>query len=169
MLETLLLALKNNIDCNETDQITCKEWLQNKKFKSSDLVFLNILNTDYEKKIISDVFRNCVRLNSSFSDSLQILELATELVLINIETPVLENSNDLQSWKNSLKSFRYPQSAASDQTLKTKLESLSWPHGSKVKFERRGDRAGIELKVFITGNTDLAKIISSLERIKEEI
>ena len=53
--------------------------------------------------------------------------------------------------------------------LKEKLESLSWPYGSKIKFERRGDRAGIELKLFISSSSDLTKVISSLERVKENI
>ena len=46
---------------------------------------------------------------------------------------------------------------------------LPWPYGSKLKFERRGDRAGIELKVFITSEADLIKTIAALEQVKSKI
>ncbi len=166
MLETLLLAVA---DFKTIDKNQILAWIETKKFKSEDFVFFNILQTESEKKIISKAFQNCYLLNASFSDTRMILELATELVMLDINHPILSKSGDLNTWKDSLKNLRYPQITLSDQDLKTKLESLPWPYGAKIKFERRGDRAGVELKLFITSSADLLKSISALERVKEQL
>ena len=82
---------------------------------------------------------------------------------------LFENSSDVPTWKNHLKKIRYPMTSQNEEQLKDRLENLPWPYGSKVKFERRGDRSGVELKVFIASSVDLTKVISSLERIKEQL
>ncbi len=170
MLENVLLKALNTYnhdpDHNRNQVIS---WFETKKMKPSDLTFLNILKTESEKIRISECFLKCYLLNASFSDTLQILELATELVMINSESAVASDTTDLNVWKNELKKLRYPQTTLSDQDLKNKLESLPWPYGAKIKFERRGDRAGVELKLFITSTADLTKSISALERVKEQI
>jgi hypothetical protein len=170
MLENVLLtALQKQNLHQDISQDQILSWVQSKKIKSTDLTFLNILKTDNEKKMISECFLKCFSLNASFSETLQILELATELVMINSETAVLTETTNINTWKSELKKLRYPQTTLSDQELKAKLEALPWPYGAKVKFERRGDRAGIEVKLFISSTADLTKSISALERVKEQI
>jgi hypothetical protein len=166
MLENVLLKALNT---QKLDQDQVLSWVNSKKIKQSDLTFLNILKTETEKIRISECFLKCHLLNASFSDTLQILEWAAELVMMNSKTPILSDATDINTWKSELKKLRYPQTTLSDQDLKTKLESLPWPYGAKIKFERRGDRAGIELKLFITSTADLTKSISALERVKEQI
>jgi hypothetical protein len=169
MLETLLLAAEKKADIFKIQPETLKNWAGEKKFKSSDFSFLNLIKTDLEINNLSDAFIQCFKLSASFSDTIQILELCTELILINSENKILQNDGTVHNWKLVLKQLRYPQTTLSDSILKEKLESLAWPYGSKIKFERRGDRAGIELKLFISSSSDLTKVISSLERVKETI
>lgn len=169
MLETLLLASENKANAFNINPEALKTWVLEKKFRSNDFSFLNLIKTDSEMSILSEACLQCFKLSASFSDTIQILELCTELMLINSETKILQNCENLISWKSALKQLRYPQTTQSDAVLKEKLESLSWPYGSKIKFERRGDRAGIELKLFISSSSDLTKVISSLERVKENI
>ncbi len=169
MLETILSMALKQLDNQENEQNSFNAWLADKKFKPNDFSVLRILKTDEEKHKIAEIFLKCQTLNSSFSDTIKIVETATELVMINPSTPLLNNSENLADWKIALQKLRYPQTTNTDAFLKDKLETLPWPTGAKTKFERRGDRAGVELKLFITSQADLTKAISALERVKEQL
>jgi hypothetical protein len=82
---------------------------------------------------------------------------------------LFESSHDFSKWSESLKKLRYPQTSLRDESLKQKFESLPWPAGSKVKFERRGDKSGVELKIFISGQADVTKAVAALERVGQEL
>lgn len=144
-------------------------WVEAKKVKPSDLVFLNPLKTDLHWSLLIKGLKLIIELRLSYADSLKYLELFSELILMGFDETLFEMSHDQKSWLTHLKKLRYPATTARDENLKTKLEKLPWPYGAKTKFERRGDRAGIELKVFVTSEADLIKIISSLERVKEQL
>ncbi len=181
MLHSLILALKDQIPNSETDQdfADFKTWVVDKKFKDSDLSFLKILQTTnhlqqaqaqpVQLHLLARCFYQCYLLKASFSETLQILETTSELILMGHNETVFEKAAALTAWKQHLKSLRYPHATKTDEELKSKLESLPWPYGSKVKFERRGDRSGVELKLFITSQADLTKITAALERVKEQL
>ena len=169
MLETLLSMALKQLDNQENEQNSFIAWLADKKFKPHDFAVLRILKTDEEILKISEIFLKCQTLNSSFSDTTKIIETATELVMINPSSPILSNSENLTEWKIALQKLRFPQTTNTDELLKNKLETLPWPTGAKTKFERRGDRAGVELKLFISSQADLTKAISALERVKEQL
>lgn len=162
MLESLILIAENQ-------QKSLSSWVMDKKFKSTDFPVLNLLKTEDEKSKVVDIFLKCKSLNTSFSETVQLVELTTELILIDPNQPILNQSENLIQWKTHLQKLRFPQTTSSDEALKTKFEKLPWPTGAKVKFERRGDRAGVELKLFITSQADLTKAISALERVKEQL
>ncbi len=162
MLETLLLIAENQ-------QNSLTAWVLDKKFIPTDFPFLNLLKTDDEKSKMVDVLLKCKSLNASFSETVQIIELATEILLIDFNHPIFDQSENLTPWKTHLQKLRFPQTTSSDEALKTKFEKLPWPTGAKTKFERRGDRAGVELKLFVTSQADLTKAISALERVKDQL
>ena len=144
-------------------------WSIEKKLKDSDLIFKKSIKSDFHNELFNKLANQMAILNPTFAEGLQILEILTDLILMGHDEVLFENSKNLDLWKACLKKLRYPQTYNRDEDLKTKLEKLPWPYGSKVKFERRGDRAGVELKVFLSSETDLTKILASLERVKEEM
>lgn len=144
-------------------------WLEAKKVKSSDLVFVSPLKTDLQWQLFFKGLSLFIEARASYSDSLKNLEIFSDLILMGYEETLFEHSHDFTKWTTHLRSLRYPATTERDDVLKEKLEKLPWPYGSKTKFERRGDRAGIELKLFITSQADLIKAISSLERVKEQL
>lgn len=146
-----------------------KTWSDDKKVKESDLIFTRALKNPVHQDLFHKVADQLASLSPSFSEGLQILEIVTDLVLMGYTEELFLNQTDLSIYKSHLKTLRYPQTTKRDENLKSKLESLPWPYGSKVKFERRGDRAGVELKLFISSEVDLTKILASLERVKQEI
>lgn len=146
-----------------------KTWALDKKLKESDLLFTKVFKTPAEEALFYKLSDLLASLQPSFTEGLQGLELLTDLVLMGHDASLFENTTTFDSWKASLRRLRYPETSIRDDELKSKLEKLSWPVGSKVKFERRGDRAGVELKLFVSSATDLTKILVALERVQEEI
>lgn len=146
-----------------------KTWSEDKKVKQSDLVFIGALKNPMHLDLFHKVADQVVGLGPSFSEGLQIFELTTDLILMGHNEHLFSHTENLETYKAHVKSLRYPQTTKRDEDLKTKLEALPWPYGSKVKFERRGDRAGVEVKLFISSEVDLTKILASLERVKQEL
>ncbi len=144
-------------------------WSEAKKLKESDLIFTRALKSSIHLDLFHKLADDLTVLNPSFSEGLQILELLTDLILMGHNEELFLQSSNSESYKSHLKALRYPQTTQRDENLKSKLEALPWPYGSKVKFERRGDRAGIELKLFISSEVDLTKILASLERVKQDL
>ena len=144
-------------------------WLEAKKVKESDLIFTRALKNPVHLDLFHKLADQVALLNPSFSEGLKILELLTDLILMGHNEELFAQASQVDGYKVYLRSLRYPQTTQRDENLKTKLEALPWPYGSKVKFERRGDRAGIELKLFISSEVDLTKIMASLERVKQDL
>ena len=164
MLRNLLdLALKKD---NFAELIA---WADAKKFQTGDLPFLNMLQSPMHQELMLELMGHLARLRASFSESLKLLEIGTELILMGHSEDLFEQTQNLESLSAHLQGLRYPSTQLRDQDLKAKLETLPWPYGSKVKFERRGDRAGVELKMFVSSQADLIKMISALERVKENL
>lgn len=167
-LDQFLLKAKES-GFSASDSLLIESWLEAKKVKSHDLAFLSPLKTDLQWQLLFKAVLHLIEARTSYTDSLKILEMIGDLILMGHEETLFEQSHDFTKWSTHLRSLRYPTTMKRDDDLKDKLEKLPWPYGSKTKFERRGDRAGIELKMFITSEADLIKMISSLERVKEQI
>ncbi len=149
--------------------MSLKTWAENKKIKSSDLDFMKALKTNFQENFFNQIADQVALKNPTFSQGLQIFESLTDLILMGHEETLLQNLDSIESYQTYLKSLRYPHTTQRDENLKLKFESLPWPYGSQFKFQRRGDRAGVELKVFISSSVDLIKIMASLERVQKEL
>lgn len=148
--------------------VSFEQWQIEKKIKPSDLIFTQSLKSSIQKDLFNQTAELLASLKPSFSEGLKILETVTDLILMGHNESIFENSKTLDIWKLHLQQLRFPHTTSQDVDLKTKLENLPWPSQSKVKFERRGDRAGVEVKLFISSSADLTKIISAFERIQTE-
>lgn len=144
-------------------------WAAEKKVKKSDLAFTAAIRSLHHQKIYQKLADHLANLHPSFSEGLATLELIAELVLMGYEEDLFFNHQSLESWKSHLRKLRYPMTAKQDVLLKNKLENLPWPQGAKIKFERRGDRAGLEFKFFVSSQVDITKLISALERVQAEM
>ena len=149
--------------------LAIKNWLETKKIKSTDLTPVQSLKTDLHWKLFNKSVLTLIELKASYSESIKTIDLITDLILMGHSENLFEKASTFQSWTDHLYQLRYPATVKRDQDLKQKFETLPWPYGSKTKFERRGDRSGIELKVFITSEADLIKVMSSLERVQQQM
>ncbi len=146
-----------------------KDWLSEKNIKDSDLIFTQSLKKEIHQELFKKAADQITQLRPTYSEGLQLLEVLTDLVLMGHDEVLFENSALLEVYKKHLLSLRYPVTQNRDEDLKKKYEQLPWPAGAKIKFERRGDRAGVELKLFISNPTDLTKAIAALERVQQEL
>lgn len=152
-------------------------WLNSKKSRPPHTLlaypFLKLVRKDEDWSLLNQCLDQVLHLKLSLSDGLKAIELFTEIILIEndseLKKQVLKNNADSSSWLKKLNELRYPLTSQRDEIFKSKLVDLPWPYGSKVKFERRGDRAGVELKSFISSSADITKIIASLERVKNQL
>lgn len=148
-------------------------WLETKKAPKDDLPFLRLIKTEEHYSILVQALEKFSIAKPSYSEGIKILELITEIIMLNPTQcgiqGLFEGFQSSAGWLKHLTQLRYPTTSQRDRELEKKMLSLPWPYGSKVKFERRGDRAGVELKMFITSEADLIKIVSSLERVKMEL
>jgi hypothetical protein len=144
-------------------------WTSEKKLKESDLVFTKALKINAQQDLFLKISHLVAALNPIFSEGLQIFETLTDLILMGHDEVLFLKTDNLIHYKNHLKLLRYPNTVGFDQDLETKFKKYPWPFGSKIKFERRGDRAGVEVKFFVSSPTDLTKLIASLERVQLEM
>lgn len=146
-----------------------KTWKEIKKVKENDLIFVNSLKSQQQLDLFNKLADDMSYLQPSFSEGIGFLEIATDLILMGHLESLFEQKQDFNNWNLHLKNLRYPQTKLRDESLKIKFEQLPWPYGSKVKYERRGDKFGAEIKVFISNPSDISKILAALERVKQEL
>lgn len=146
-----------------------QDWLTAKKIKSTDLSPIQSLKADLHWKLFVTAITSLIELKASYSESIKTIDLITDLILMGHSENLFEKATSYPIWADHLYQLRYPATVQRDEQLKQKYEALPWPYGSKTKFERRGDRSGIELKVFITSEADLIKVMSSLERVQQRM
>jgi hypothetical protein len=146
-----------------------KTWQELKKVKEQDMVFARALSNPVHVGVFQRLADKMSAFEPTFSEGLALLETGTELILMGHDETLFSESQDLNTWKLSLQRLRYPHTMARDDEARQQFEKLPWPYGSKIKFERRGDKAGVELKVFVSTSTDLTKIIAGLERVQMEL
>lgn len=144
-------------------------WTAEKKVKDSDLQFVNLLKTSAQKEIFQRLATQITLLRPSYSVGLTLFELVIELILMGHQETLFFNMETLEGYQKYVRGLRFPQSTQQDEILKSKLQNLPWPQGSKLKFERRGDRAGVEIKIFVSSQSDVTKLIAAFERVQVEM
>ena len=145
------------------------KWKNQKKVKDSDLVFTHALKSQYQQELFHKLATSLADLNPSFTQGLQMLEMLTDLILMDYSEALFLYTDSIDTWSTYLRNLRYPMTTHHDDTIKIKFENLPWPQGAKAKFERRGDRAGVELKFFVSSTADLTKLIAALERVQADL
>lgn len=149
------------------------DWAAEKKL--SPLDFAPLLSADgLELKFL---YRDILTLGLGRSLGVKALELGIELLMMN-HTPEMLAADSLVSvhprdvsvgdaWVLALKALRYPETFKRDQMAEAQMTSLPWPGTTQARWTRQGDRAGIELKLFVSQPSDLKKYLQSLNKVQD--
>jgi len=150
-----------------------QKWCSDKKVSPQDLLPL-LSATALELKYL---FHDLIQFNLSKSHGVKALELGIELMLLGkkpeeitsqqLLTFVGKDQTPSEAWIETLKFMRYPETIRRDHDQEEKMTSLPWPGTSHAKWTRQGDRAGIELKLFVSQPSDLKKYLQSLSRVQD--
>jgi hypothetical protein len=94
----------------------------------------------------------------------QILELAVECRLLSSSEGSPLNATNGDEWLQQLKSKRYPQTLLSDSEKQKKMLALPWPKDFQLRWQRQGDRSGLEVKFFVSHEKELPKFTKLLQQ-----
>lgn len=139
-------------------------WCHQKKWGPQDFAPLrSVENTETLKPFLNHMCQSPF----SKTESTAIFELYIELTLM--EHPQLSSLLDLPftQWMQQLKKWRYPVQHKVIAKEDSELKKLPWPMDSQAKWVQRGDRSGIELKLFFSHPQEFARALQRLELISE--
>lgn len=96
------------------------------------------------------------------------LELGIELLLMeqNIDELLSANCN-ADEWVEQLALRRFPEQSRRDSEAQQLIKKYPWPGSSQIRWTRQGDRAGIEMKLFVSQPSDLKKFSENLNRLQD--
>jgi hypothetical protein len=137
-------------------------WCAEKKWGPQDFSPLRSLT---EGIIVLTPYLELLNSPLSKNDGTLIFELLIELLMMGKDLKPLLLQPTIQ-WLPILKKERYPLATFQSQKKEEQLRKFSWPLHSQVKWVRKGDKSGVELKLFITHPQDLERSLIKLEQLK---
>ncbi len=99
----------------------------------------------------------------------QILELVVECHLLSTSEASTVSANTGDEWLQQLKMKRYPQTLLSDSEKQKKMLALPWPKDFQLRWQRQGDRSGLEIKFFVSHEKELLKFTHLLQQTIQNI
>lgn len=143
-----------------------QDWVSLKELGSKDLA---ILRSFAEIDALRPLCTAVAVKSASKSTGVQILEWGGELLLMNLpEASVLPLANeDADSWCTRLKALRHPETTAGEEVARKKWLSLPWPSLSQIKWIRKGDESGLEIRFMVSSREDLRKKLKGLEHVQK--
>jgi hypothetical protein len=140
-----------------------QDWCIEKKINPNDLTPLNAAKA----LNLNPVLLQILNLRASKAVGVQCLEICIDLLLMgHLPEEVLGSFHDAEAWNLHLKRLRFPETTARDEEQSKKMSKLPWPGTSHARWLRQGDRAGIELKLFVSNPSDLKKYLTSLGKVQ---
>lgn len=145
-----------------------QKWLHQKKVGPQDLAPFKALETI---NLLQDYWDLFLKSQFSKSDGVKTLELLIELILLGFSTKEIipEESLNGSTWYQHLYALRFPKSSLQDQKSEELVRQALWPNKTEARWTRRGDRSGVELKLFFTHPDELKKILILLEKTSKDL
>ncbi len=149
-----------------------QKWIHQKKLSPQDLAPLNALTTPDSLSLLEPLWLTFIDCGFSKSEGVKGLEYLVELLLLGNSVEDLRPPHSPCSsaqWLDFLHSKRFPMSTHQDKMAEEKIRVVFWPKKMESRWVRRGDRAGVELKVFFTHPDELKQNLVGLERTYQDI
>lgn len=143
-----------------------QRWLHQKKFGPQDLAPLRSLT---EIATIQEFWPLLIQSHYSKSDGAKIIELLVELTLMEKPISQLLPQREISFWLKQLQEMRHPMITQNDANAEKKIRSVAWPLKSEAKWARRGDRAGVELKLFFSHPQELKRSLERLQQVCSDL
>lgn len=126
-----------------------------------------ILKSFKDLSALNSFWNLFLKVPASKSLGSQIFELALELFLIGHSWEELDPQNKTaEDWLKALHKIRYKQTTLADEE-KSKILTQLAPAQLSSKWIRRGDKAGVEMKLFIHSPLELTKQIMQMQKFEQ--
>ena len=102
----------------------------------------------------------------SRSLGMKALELGIELLLMNIQVDkILESNLSSEEVLHIMEQKRKPLSSSSDQVKNKKLKQMIWPAHVNAQWQRKGDKTGLEIKIWCQNQKELEEKIQRVHKL----
>ena len=144
-------------------------WMIEKKLGAQEMMILGTALDPKNNLKLEPLLHAILLTKASRSQGAHILETGVELALMGLamDTLVAFENETADAWTERLKLLRYPQTAKKDSESEARLQNLPWPGQSQARWVRQGDKAGLELKIFVSNPSDLKKSVTSLQKLQD--
>lgn len=113
------------------------------------------------------IFQWIAEKKPSHSLGMKILELGVELLLMNIQVDkILKNHFSPEETVQVMKLQRNPLSSSSDQMKNNKLKKMIWPSHVHTQWQRKGDKTGLEIKIWCQNQKELEEKTNRIHQMK---
>ncbi len=140
-IQKLLTSLKST-------PLSFQNWVSKKQAHFNDL---RILNSFKNTKDLSTLFDWMEKKQVSHAQGVKALRGAGELLLMGKDiSPALNHSPERSSEEDLqvLEQMRHPHTSLRDEAQKRKIQEALWPSGTQSEWVRKGDRAGLQIKIW---------------------
>ena len=140
-----------------------QKWANNKGLHPSELRILNSLESLTQANFI---FHWIAEKNPSHSIGMRILELGVELLLMNIQADeILQSNLSLEEALQAMEQKRKPLSSSHDQIKNKRLKKIIWPTHVNAQWQRKGDKTGLEIKIWCQNQKELEEKIQRVHQL----
>ena len=143
--------------------VSFQNWINEKGIHPTALRILNSLRNTRKAHFL---FQWITENNLSQSLGMKALELGIELILMNISfEKILKSNLSPEETVKVIEQKRKPLSAIRDEVEKKKLKSLLWPSYATGQWSRKGDKTGLEIKLWCQNQKELKEKITRINQM----
>ncbi len=140
-----------------------QKWADKRELHPYELRIFNSLENPIQANFI---FQWIAEKNLSHSSGIKILEWGIELLLMNIQVDKILNSNlSPEEVLQAMEQKRRPLSSSSDLVKNKKLKQMIWPAHVHAQWQRRGDKTGLEIKIWCQNQKGLEEQIQRIHKL----
>lgn len=134
--------------------------------KSIHPTALRVLNSLKNIKHANPLFQWIAENNLSQSLGIKTLEMGVELILMGISfDEILKSNLSPEDTIQAIEKKRKPLSTIQDETKKKKLENIMWPSNVTGGWNRKGDKTGLEIKIWCQNQKELEEKLNKVNQL----
>ena len=140
-----------------------QKWVDQKKIHPAELRILKSLK---DIKTIFPLLLWIAKENLSHSLGISVLEQGTELILMDIPLEEIFKKNlSQEETVQMIEQKRKPLSYSTEQIKRQKLKEILWPTGVNSQWQRKGDKTGLEIKIWCQNQKELEEKLTKVNQL----
>lgn len=144
-----------------------QKWVKNRK---SDFSHLSLLTEFSDLQKLQSLLNWISKNNPSHSKGIQTLELAGELLLMNVSLDAIFNTTqNPEELLKQLKKLRHPIASEQEERRSKIVQNLPWQRHTKGRWIRQNDKTGLEVQFQCFSMKEFKQKLQNLQHIAEQM